>query len=689
MKDTITGEADPLNDPLIQNYYQANLNLVRTLGIKSGKSADAQNTTLINEYGTSAVNLSDPTTWKYYLNLSGEYHSTDTQMTITSLDTLLPITFSKENLAISPNTAAEYIFGTRYYQTLVNQYPNQEDVIMGILMPCNINTAINAEDGTILRYQTSLVESNEYSLIKNLEDAIKRYTARVYVDAYSLTDGYYLMAFYANLSLFILPKLFNLRDACRNTYEAHSFHVRMFLRGYMGLDQYYPYLTQKQAMYLYRNLPRLVRYMGYDSQFSELMTNILSPRNIQMFGYTVRQTNQIESDYTPNTIIESEPLNVVQIVPSTETLTPQDLFNKEKTVLYGTTDYYDAKLNDVLFDISHQNQARVITKDVITQTQDTVNVTTLSFNDFILTHWGYMAAVGLYTASVTFQNPRTGTQQTITAKAAFEYLYYLSLSYTSQGMAQDLIVGIPSSDLNQLVKYNTITTPEPVTLIPNFLAQQHVNTSSLISANTLIDLVDQSYRDLLLTDAQILMAGFVPLTITNTTSLFYTLILNVYLNYINQNTLIASHQDPIAKGYVKNMAYNLFADTVVELETSSTTASEFLNLNNLDSYEVVGQYLPQLITNLYQAGTGISVNTSSDQKDVTQAMIKIMRSLTSYNIQYIEIISESDLTLARLEPNIFYGTINQGDGTPDSYTTNTARLPVGVIMQDVTVEYLS
>ena len=90
-------------------------------------------------------------------------------MYVGSLDTLETILFSKENLELHPLTRESYQFGTRYYYNLLNKYPNQEFLIKGILYPCDINKAIEAEDGEILSYQSDLVEEQEETKNKILK----------------------------------------------------------------------------------------------------------------------------------------------------------------------------------------------------------------------------------------------------------------------------------------------------------------------------------------------------------------------------------------------------------------------------------------------------------------------------------------------------------------------------------------
>jgi 3'-phosphoadenosine 5'-phosphosulfate sulfotransferase (PAPS reductase)/FAD synthetase len=72
--------------------------------IKVEAVADSINERLKATYG-NVFDVDDKRTWKYYLNLSGQYHSTDKKIYVTSLDTLQTIEFSRDTLAIHRATA--------------------------------------------------------------------------------------------------------------------------------------------------------------------------------------------------------------------------------------------------------------------------------------------------------------------------------------------------------------------------------------------------------------------------------------------------------------------------------------------------------------------------------------------------------------------------------------------------------
>ena len=147
-----------------ENFYSVYLDsiyaLAATTVIKCEDAAVAINNG-VTQLGVAVS--ADPTTWRYYLNICGLYHSTNSNITITSLDTLEQIAFTVENLQVHTNTALAYQYGTRYYNDLVSLYPDDQLLILGVLYPADMQKAIHSPDGTILSYPSYLVEEQEYS----------------------------------------------------------------------------------------------------------------------------------------------------------------------------------------------------------------------------------------------------------------------------------------------------------------------------------------------------------------------------------------------------------------------------------------------------------------------------------------------------------------------------------------------
>ena len=251
------------------NYYKVYIDnctqLASTIIIKSQDSVDGLNAYAHDQFllnDTVDVDLNLPNKFKYYLNISGQYHPLDTMMKVVSIDTLQTIDFTLENLLLNPATAVAYQYGSRQYQVLLSQYPNQELLIKGILYPVDINTAINAPDGTILGYPPNLVEDNEYSLISNLQTWINGFKLRWNNVQYGTSDVLYPATALGIMYLNILPAILTFRLQACKTNEAHSFHVRQYLASHNLLNNYIDNMSLEQTLFFYRNISYIERNSG-------------------------------------------------------------------------------------------------------------------------------------------------------------------------------------------------------------------------------------------------------------------------------------------------------------------------------------------------------------------------------------------------------------------------------------------
>ncbi len=269
-------------------YIENTLQLAETIVIKSERTADVLNDVIIKTHGDSYVDPGNPSTWKYYQNICGEYHVTDTPITITSLDTAQQIIFSKASLELHPTTARAYRFGSRYYRELMLEYPDQEMLILGILYPAEMSTAISAIDGSVLAYTSYLVESTEPSLIKNIETWTRKYRIRHYNKQYNNAHELFDAAHQGIMFLSLVPHILNLRTQACKTDEAHSFHIREYLASHGMLDRYLDAMTRKQALFFYRNIAYIERNSGSNDTFEWLVQKVLTDRNLPLVEYTMR-----------------------------------------------------------------------------------------------------------------------------------------------------------------------------------------------------------------------------------------------------------------------------------------------------------------------------------------------------------------------------------------------------------------
>jgi hypothetical protein len=603
-----------LNNGYLMTYINDTIVLVKTMVVKLEDAARLMNEGVVARHSTEAVDPQHPETWKYYLNVSGQYHPTDRMMRVVSIDTLEEIDFTLENLRIHTATAEAYQYGTRQHYALVAEYPDQEFLINGILSPADLAAAIQAEDGRIIAYRKDLVEVNEHSLMEELERFIQYQIERWYNTQFNMSSELYCAGFITQLYTHLVTKVLNLRLKRLHSYETHSFHVRMFLASHNGLDRYLPYLTLKQALWLYRNIRYIERNAGKLVQFYRLIDQILTERGIPISEYEVRQQDSYVN-YFPKVVAKSTPLNTEQNTLFDNIHPLDELFLKEAGDAPDNQAYlnYNQAAQAQRFETS--NMASVQTKVLLSSMVDYSNAVPEPFEAIALRQWCKMAFSDQYESYVTFKDPKTSLAYSLKAKDAFFYMQYLAL--TKEGLVLEAI-------------------PEYL----NLRQRRHPKPT----VEDLLRVVDTHTRDLR-PIAEAIVAGQPVIAPCFSTSAFNKLIYQLYDQSYWHWFLISSMEDVTERALVENMIHQLYEDERIVFSLSETTVAGWLAQNNLPAYTYSPTEADLLIKAIYEAGSGLKVKTSRILKNVQRELIGLLRELSSYSIQFVREINEDDLII--------------------------------------------
>lgn len=619
-----------MNKTYYEKYKSLAFDLAKTLVIKSSASANAINLLLTLKFGSNAVDANNPASWKYYLNLSGQYHTSDlldieavntnigivgNKITIKSLDTLLDITLdSSSTLDTHPNTKTAYVYGTRYYDALLAKYPAQEQLIIGLLSPVDINSAILAEDGSILSYYPDLVEAQEITLIADLEAWIKSMLIRWHINAFMITDSLYSTAQHAILYMYLVPTILNLRLARCKTAEAHSFHIKVYLAGHENLDRFYPYLTHKQALWLYRNIDRVVKYSGHTATFDWLVQNILSNRNIPLDGLTIYQQKGFNDSGLSNYSFIRKPVGSILSAASNDITSLTTVLAKEDKVLPGNVTYNANMLGKINNDIQDTNVGVRLTKVLDSSMLDTTDETRYTLTDELFNHWIYMAATDKYAAIVNFKDPINSNIVTLSVKDAFVYIIFLMDKAFKRGLTQ-----MPSFTVGGITRDKTFTAKS---LYPNN-ASVNVKTILNNAFNAHTPIVNQ--RNVL---------GF------------YNLVNNFYKNKQIYQDIVAKQQHHVERGLIEIGLDKLTFNTTVEFKNADGTPIVFatwLLQNNIVDGTYTNEQIVLLIDAVTTAVTGFKLDPTTMLKNIQAAMVGIMKQLSSYTVQFLSSINASGI----------------------------------------------
>lgn len=613
------------------NVYQQNvLSLARSMVIKSSLEAQAVNTALTTLHDAGggsryAVDASDPTTWRYYLNLAGRYAPSDTPMQVISQDSLQTIDFTVANLQTNTATAAAYAVGSYYYQELVEKYPGQSRLIRGILNPVDMATAIAAPEGAVLWMDPTLVEPQEM----NLEVEISRWCAywfrRWNVPAYSLTDDLYVAAMlgvmYSQLPLTILK----IRLQNCHTYMTHSFHMLEHLESNGELNQYGASLTTAQLLWLYRNIRYIQRNPGKQSTFQWLVQNILTARNLPLSSWIMRHnTAQLQESQVATPLFVRNNINnllseggistrTVTAMLAAETPMARDNGSDADTVR-SVTSTLALSLDDTL-------NTKVLESSVI----DTTDASPYKLADCLLNHWLYFATTGIYTAFISVQDPKTGDNYSFSARDAFlVYMYCFAAG-----------MGLPLTTIPPLIasKVRKIPTPSAADILPYLTG----------AVDPAIDLPAVFRHQPVIARQYISIESF------------NAAVSAIHQGELYHHALFSTQGHTWTRAQMEFATLFLWTDYGCDLGTGQSFA-EWFSSRNLDIPSLTQTQLATLANALVIAATGADVSKVESLANIQAAMLGIMTQLSSYTVQYIAAINTTPI-IEMEHPSIRLGDV--------------------------------
>ena len=601
-----------------QNYYdlyiESVMQLAETLVIKSEYAASQINDRLSILYGAT-IDQNDQRTWKYYLNLAGEYHPTDPVITITSLDTLQTIVFNKTNLQSHTATKAAYAYGTRYYRELVTTYPDSEAFILGVLYPVDINKAIAAKDLTVIGYPAHLVEDNEMSLIENINEWVNMFDERWNNKQFALSDSYYVAALLGIIYSQLPAVIINLRLKACKTMQAHSYHVRQYLASHGGLDVYLSEMTRKQALFFYRNIRYIERNTGKKDTFDWLTEKVMTDRNLPLSEYTMRHDVQdIAETFVPKVTFRKTLLNEstsgAEIQENFHTL--ETVLSKEEPLEVGNAQYHLENTENIRAMFVNSLSSEVTTKVLESSVIDTTDAVPYTLHSVLLNYWIYMSNKNLYTAYVRIRDPFTGSEITMSSKDACLYFFY----------AFSMSAGIQMTKVPQLYAIRVQRDPIP-------------DKADLMKVVD-IKFIPESYADFVRDS----MTDF---KVCPSTSTFTDYCRTVHAGVMRQTYFTSNQENHYTRGLTEALVARAYSDYLLDDPNTGRLFADWLDENKYPSENFTTQDWETVYKDIYEQATGVSMSVTENVSSLQQAMIGIMTQLSSYSVQFVSDINNDSV----------------------------------------------
>lgn len=595
--------------------------------------------------------------WRYYLNMSGQYHERDHDY-VRAINAKLGVDSPYMQLAVAgasgpvwvdldydyihgpmADTAVmiEYRYNSRAYKQLVSRYPECEELIFGIFYPVDINKAIASEEGDILfvggyervveNEQTffvksnkanvqdlNLIEPNEYSLIQDLENYIKYTISRWFNSDYVTTDDLYLATFHATLCAMAVPRVMKFRiDRCK-TSEAHSFHVRQYLDDFGGLGSAVDYMPLKAVHYLYRNAEMLRHEAGKATTTRLLVDNVLDPSQIPLTAHQTRQDiSSIEDHYVPNAFIRTTDVGKVKSISGDNDIGVLALNQKLSLEAPENTYDFERVVDQDTDDIASRYADYLPVKTLESKVVLSKTEPRFRFIDYMVNMWVFGAATNLYKGAILIKNPVSGDPVSITPKNALALTHYcFEAGFTGNRPTQ-----IPRFKVGYIPKTNAFTP----------------------GGRRPLEDVDQLYQafggafgyEFL----QTLCAGSPPLYNYPNTQVFYQDVKRLYDRLISQDILLSVTPSARLRAMGTELIHRLYWHNFeVDLFDNPSYANLFSQLGvdfgGLDQKQLWAYYQELVVLSL-----GIPKDTEDQVRRKQELAMQAMRYFSSYAVQYV------------------------------------------------------
>ena len=636
-------------------YYQIYLDkcmlLAKSIVVKSNYIVLQMNESVKSRNVT--VEDHNPKTWKYYLNVSGQYHPFDKRMYVKSVDTQETIEFNLDNLSQHRATKKAYQIGTVLYDELLSRYPNQEILILGILYPCDIEKAIKAKDGEILAYPKELVEENEYSFMKDLQDWIYGYKYKREAPVYGFSDELWPIANLGIFYLFMLLAILNIRKSKCKTNEAHSYHVRRYLASHGFLDDYMDVMTLKQSLRFYMNINWIERNLGKREVQTWLINEVMTARNLPIAEYSLKHdfTDQLKDIYPVN-FFKKKSINGLEKTTPADNLSLSQLLIKEDPLAKGNPasrrDFEKSINRQLQNSLSNTLNTKVLESKIV----DFSDADDEKLSNTLINLWCDWSVKGIFRSSIYFTDHLTGNRLSLSAKDAFIlyiYAYYRTFGYDFKVIPDVKVTAVPILDfISEDDIYSVVDRKTPHHQVESefvkYLLDNKTNRTTIISISEFFDTAKQ---------------------------------VNKALNNALQLALYEEHY--MIRGYKEAMVYRLYSDHWVELADKDSNGhhksyQSFFRENQLNFSNYERDDWSKLYKTLYQEATGVNLNNSGTLRSVHRAMLSLLKQLSSYSVQYLEESREDEIFMLEMTPP------KVGDVSTESQSIIFFESPVPEIM---------
>lgn len=564
--------------------------------------------------------------WKYYKSLAGEEYLLDESVEIKVIETETVEILTKELLVKYPLTKLELMKFEDYYKDLINKYPEQTLYIHGCIWPVDKEIAMEAEDGTILAYDTTFLQENEDNVIEELEKFIKGTIKRFYNYRYTITEELYLPSFLSMLYSFIPFKILNIMISNIKTYRANDFFLELYYRGEFDIWDNLKSLRNKETIWwLYSNLDRLIKHIGKNKTLDTVLTKIFDKDNIGVgINYLKYHDPVLKSNpYDPYTLpfepsvpnIFLDKLNDSFLQHDNKIIPLEELLEEQINIVGEYTgDRKEYVKETIIKDLNRRDYGTNTTKTLDLSTLENFTGWNLDIYSVLLDYWTYLLSEDrfgsftnddLSTVRVDFLDPNTKRIYNINSKQGYFMFLKLILAATNNldvKLSEVSVSNIldPDAELEEIIMvrlYQDGFTQLHKDYILNNYPKPNLSYSSYLDVSEFLYKVVKFYKDIWILSSN-----------SENSAVSGNLRMLLYLLSKESKIKIHSYKDPL---------------TIDELLTE-------VGIN----FDVSGEYdYIASVKELIKTVLGVTTDPNSKLEDLLNNLTQLFNKLTSYTLQ--------------------------------------------------------
>lgn len=582
----------------------------------------------------------DKREWKYYLNLTGQKHFTNTDVQIKVLETGRVESLTKELLNQYNYTKTELLKNTSMYTELISTHPDDLEYILGCLYPVDMDVALNAVDGDILTYNPTYIESNE-NIIPELEIWIKNILARWCNPGFYIIEDLYpaaiLGVIYSNMS----GKILNIRLENIGTSRVCEYFLELFFNSNLYLWKDTKYLNKDSVFWLYRNLEYLIKHVGKKATLDSIVENVFQKNGIGIGTYRLYQTTpDANTDNTLHSlpydkdrhVIETIPLNDSYSISSGERMTIDRLTNLQivetdpiRGLLDTAEDQAEYIADNIRNELVQSNSNFQNTKVLDINVRELFKINPVALLDIVIHNMVHLVSENKYIGLVDFKDPNETNE-------SGEVRLGTVVEYTEPNNSQTYALTPRTGIMMVIYMLLVLSESEDIPLTK-------INYKDVIDVNGNVDeIISKTFEDGYSEEAIRYTHSYLPTRPELVTTTFE---MEAYIKSIvkfNKTGWVmdSNSGNDIVSANMKQYRRELEVEGELVLGDTPKTIKEHLRSEGID-YEIKSSYnVVSSLRGLLYAFTNIKVDEFEEVRLSLMSYKRILDKLTSYTTQVID-----------------------------------------------------